>query len=328
MVSTINFTTGPATLPDVGVLSYNGCQFGPLVVTDVSGLAVKDEAMRTVKYMEYTITVDGYVTLPDGATDTSPTMATLRKLLSAQAGALVYQGRGCDILVNVPGNTPRDVAWGPVPNILEFQPLGSGRSAKIKWTVVTRIAETKPSNQRRLMGVGGPIMDVGNGNIIIPPGKGNGGVGVNGVAFGGIANIPLLQFNYETVVTYDDANYATISVRGILEIPLTRNPLQSTRTLTQTADDMRGIIEIRALQNIDLTRFHVTKRNLHLSRDKRTLVWDFEAEEQGYQDMPPYSSVARGTYTVRPAKIGMGLCNWLCTLRGTYNIRKDQPRRL
>ena len=33
-MATFNFTTGPATLPDVGELSYNKCVFGPLFNTN------------------------------------------------------------------------------------------------------------------------------------------------------------------------------------------------------------------------------------------------------------------------------------------------------
>ena len=146
------FSTGPSTLPDVGVCSYNGCVFSPLFESNVSGKAVPDEARRTIIYMEYIITLDGYVNAPDGAafllgtgalaytpTSTDGSMRDLRRLLSKQGGALNYTGRGNDIIVNV--GDIRDVKWGPIPEILEFQPLGAGRSAKIKWTVKVAILE-------------------------------------------------------------------------------------------------------------------------------------------------------------------------------------------
>lgn len=140
-VATQNFTTGPSTLPDVGVLFYNGCTFSPLYETNVSGRCVKDDAQRTIMYMEYTISVDGYVTLPDGAADINGVMNNLRTMLTAQGGELRYIGRGNDIEVNVPGSKHRDVKWGPTPELLEFQPLGAGRSAKIKWIVKVQIVE-------------------------------------------------------------------------------------------------------------------------------------------------------------------------------------------
>lgn len=301
-----NFTTGPSTVPDIGKVEYNGCVFSPLFVTTVSGSAIKDNASRTIKYMEYTLTVDGYVTAPvvgQGAANQPITTSidTLRNLLTKQGGALIYQGRGCDFIINVVGG-PTDAVWGPLPELLEFQPLGGGLSAKIQWKCKIRIPEDRKF-----------IQTANNPNA--PK------------WVGGIAALPLLQFNYETNVTYNDDGYSTLSVNGTLEIPLTRTPTQKTRTVSNTADDMRGIIDARIMDGIDLNLFRVTQRNFKLSRDKRTLEWDFQIEEKPYMDMPLACNIARGSYSVRPAKAGMGLCTWLCTLRVTYNVRKDMARR-
>jgi len=281
-----NFTTGPATLPDVGTLSYNGCVFSPLFETSISGRVIKDNANRTTKFMEYSITVDGYVTLPDNALDIDPVMGGLRDRLTAQAGILIYSGRGMNITVNSPGGLSKDVAWGPIPEILDFQPMGAGRSAKIRWMVKTRIPE---------------VASFGTGSV--------------------------LQFNDETGVTYDEAGYSTLSIRGTLEIPLTR-ATQSTRTLTQTVDNFRNRFMDSVGQGIDLTKFRVVRRDFQISRDKRTMEWDFAAEELPYMGLPANVTLARGSFNFRPNRSGMGLCQWLCTLRGTYTVRKDMPRRL
>lgn len=323
---TFNFTTGVATLPDVGTLSYNGCVFSPLFASNVSGNAVKDEARRTVMYMEYTITVDGYVTKPAtvgeapplGSVSIDPTMTTLIKLLTAQGGHLIYEGRGCDLNVNREGGGGnRDVAWGPVPELLEFQPLGGGLSAKVQWKVTVRIPDKRGADAGPGLGGG-----VGMGGF-----GGGGGIDRRAVLVGGLAAVPMLQFNYETSVSYGEDGFSSLSVRGVLEIPLTRTPSQKTRTLTQTADDLRGQIDARIMTGIDLNLFRVTRRSINLSRDKRVLVWDYAAEERPYMDLPPDCPVARGTYSVRPARAGMGLASWLCTLRATYTVRHDRPRR-
>jgi len=302
-----NFTTGPATLPDVGTLSYNGCVFSPLFATEMSGKPIQDNANRTIKLMEYSVSVDGYVTLPAGATSINSTMDSLRRLLTARGGSLTYQGRGFDLVVGpVAGGliagTARDLAWGPVPELLEFQPLGGGRSAKVKWRVKTHIAE---------IAGGKPRSRKSRGNKLVP-----------------VKDGLLLQFNYETLVGYGEDGYSSLEIRGTLEIPLARNPLQTTRTLPHTADDFRWQVEDRIMDGIDLARFRVAKRNFSVSRDKRVLEWDFSMEERPYMDMPPECTIARGTYSVRPAKVGMGLCLWLCTLRATYTVRADSPRRV
>lgn len=306
-VSTFNYHTGPSCLVDVGRLAYNGCLFSPLFRSSVSGVAIKDNANRTIKYMEYTITVDGYVTLPEGADSINATMITLRQLLTQQGGKLQYIGRGCDIIVNTDREQATnaafrrsvytDAVWGPVPQLLEFQPLGGGLSAKIVWeckVCVPEVTSTSPHNNRHNVGQ---------------------------------SRIPLLQFNYETIVSYNEDGYSTLRVRGTAEIPITRTPSQQSRTVSRTADDVRVEVRNRVISNIDLSRFRITKREFNLSRDKRTLEWDFTAEEKPYMDLPPGATVARGTYNVRPAKTGMGLVLWLCTLRATYTIRADWPRR-
>lgn len=290
-----NFTTGPATLLDAGTLSYNGCIFSPLFATTISGKVVEDNARRTRKLMEYTLTADGYVTLPAGEPDINRVMTDLRTTLTAQGGQLIYQGRGMDLIVNSGVNQRgvRDVAWGPVPELLEFQPLGAGRSAKVRWAVKVRVTE---------------FALVGN----VAPKRG----------------IPLLQFNYETEVQYGEDGYCNISVRGTLEVAMTRTPNQGIRTLTFTADDARPQVEERLMSSINLSRFRITRRNFAVSRDKRTLEWDFFIEETPYMKIPEDIIIARGTYNVRPAKAGLALMTWLCTLRCTYTMRPDRPRRV
>lgn len=324
-VGTFNFTTGPTTLPDVEVLSYNGCTFSPLFASVVSGAAIKDDANRTVKFMEYTLSVDGYVTAPTGFLEEAARESVktscdnLRLLLTAQGGTLVYQGRGCDLVVNAAGGGGvRDVAWGPVPELLEFQPLGGGLSAKCRWQVKVRIPEVTPT--RNLRGGGG----IGGNDLMRTRRVG-----------GGLAALPLLQFNYETSLTYGEDGYSSMSVRGVLEIALTRTPTQIARNITNTADDARRQIEQRVMAGVDLGRFRVTRRTFNLSRDKRKLEWDFSIEERPYMDMPPGCTIARGTYSVRPARTGPGLCLWLCSLRASYTVRGPQrqsdagwPRRI
>ena len=300
-VSTINFHTGPSTLPDTGVLSYNGCIFSPLFYTSVSGAMVKDNANRTIKYMKYVLSADGYVTLPAGAASVNGVMGVLKELLTKQAGTLVYQGRGFDLVINPAGPGGRkDAAWGPIPELLEFQPLGGGKSAKVQWKVTVCVPEVPLSTSTDFR--------------TDPRGR--------------ITAGRVLQFNYETGVDYAEDGYSSLSIRGTLEVPMTRTPTQTTRTLTYSADSFRQYIEAQIGAGIDLSRFRITHRKFDVSRDKRTLEWEFVAEEKPYMDMPPDCSIARGTYNVRPAKAGMGLVEWLCTLRATYVVRGDRPRRV
>lgn len=302
------YTTGVSQLPDVGELSYNGVDFSPFFETKVRGKMVRDEANRTIKYMEYTLSVDGYVTLPGGASTIAPAMNTLRRLLTQQAGPLIYKGRGLDLIVNAGGAggqggnqggggsgssgnitsklsvEGRDVAWGPVPELIEFQPLGAGRSAKVQWRCTVRIPEVKQKG-------------------------------------------PFLQLNYETSVGYGEDGFSQLGIRGTMEVPLTRSSVND-RSVPYTVDQYRLILDDAVLRGIDLNKFRVVRRDFNISRDKRTMTFDIGVEEKPYMDLPIWCNLAHGNYTVRPTKVGAGLASWLCTLRCTYNVRNDKMRRI
>lgn len=304
------FTTGSTALPDVGVCFYNKCYFSPLFESNISGKVVEDEAKRAVKYTEITLTLDGYVTLSDNLkgvdangmindNSIANTMVTLHRQLTAQGGELEYVGRGFDLVVNKGGgnNATGDLAWGPVPELLDFQPLGGGLSAKVRWRVTVRIS---------------PIISAA------------GGRGFTGI----VGNkSKLLQFNYDTETIYGEDGFSYLSMRGTLEIPLTRQLNAYDTLVPRTADDFRTVVENKLLGGFDLARFKVTKRRFSTSRDKRTLTWDFAVEEKPYMDLPPNCPIARGNYDVRPAKAGPGLSLWMCTLRCTYILRNDITRR-
>lgn len=306
MDTPFNFTTGPTAVPDTGTLSYNGCTFGPLFETKVSSHFVPDAAKRTTKLVEHTIVADGYVTMHAEDVNIDHTMTRMYEMLSAPGGTLVYSGKALDLFVNrqgggvggggaavanfkpAPPSPTNDVAWGPVPELIEFQPLGGGLSAKVQWKVTVRL---------------------------VPP------------ATESVVNsLGLLQLNYETSVAYGEDGFSSLSIKGTIEIPMTRRPAVTSRGVPNTVDSFRGVLEERILRGIDLGRFRVTRRNFSVSRDKRTMDFDVEVEEKPYMDLPPNCTIAGGTYGVRPASAGPGLIKWLCTLRTNYIVRSDMPR--
>lgn len=284
-------TTGLAVLPDIGTITYNSVVFSSLVESSLSGKPIPDNAGRTIKCVEWSLTAKAIVTLPDlTSTSTDSVMVQLRRLLETQGGTLVYTGRGFgQVKVNpASGGGLRDVAWGPIPKLLSFQPLGGGRSADIEWQVTFTIPEV--SSQ-------------------VPP---------------------FLQFNSETAVTYDDECYSALSVKGTMEIPMTRTAVNN-RVLTQTVDDFRERFLSQVAAGIDLTRYRVTRRSFNVSRDKRTMEWEFLAEELPFMGLPPGTSNARGVFSFRPKKTGVGGVGtglWICSLRGTYTVIPGQTRRL
>lgn len=289
-ITPFEYTTGTSTIRDVGTLSYNGCVFSPLFTSKISGKAIKDEAKRTTKLMEYKLFVSGYVTAPTNGENITLSIENMRILLSECGGELTYSGRGFNFLP-----TDIDLALGPVPEIIEFQPLGGGNSAKVEWEVTFRTFEGQKGNH-------------------FPRGT------------GAAAGQPLLQFNYETTLTYNEDYYSSISIKGTMEIPLYR--VANNRVMNTSVDDVRDELDARIFDGIDLRKFYVIHRVFNISRDKRTMTFDVLIDEKPYMDMPENCVVARGSYNVRPAKSGPGLVMWLCTLRATYTIPPSRPRRL
>src|SRR5262249_55806212 len=146
--------------------------------------------------------VDGTVTLSGGEFDTDNQWRLLRKRLSQDGAPLIYVGNGFGKLnVNVPGSAIFDVKWGPIPKILDFQPLGPGRSAVIRWQVTPCIPELKFQN----------AISPRNPPPAISPGLAGGRILNN---LGPASTGPVCQFNYGATITYNEDGYATQSIKG------------------------------------------------------------------------------------------------------------------
>ena len=288
--------TGSSLLPDIGTLSYNGVTFSNLYTSKISGEAVLDSSGRTIKYMRYTLFVDATVTLRDDYQELTIDipMGIIRKKLDAPAGVLSYtdKGFGRTLVINHPGGTIFDVAWGPIPKTIEFIPLGGSRAAKVKWTVTFTIPEIDR------LGIIIPIMRV-------------------------------LEFTNSTTTGFDEDGFSFISIEGTLEIPLTRKTQQD-KVLDMTVDTARQVFISRISNDFDLTRFKVTKRDFRISADKRIMNWSFSLEELPYMSPPAWMLTAHGNFTCRPmgqTKYLQGNVRWVCTLRGTYTVPNGYQRR-
>ncbi len=292
----INSDTGQTILPDIGSLRYNGVTFSHLYHSSVTGHEILDNAGWTVKGTEYTISVDGVVTLGPGDQTCDRVWVNLRKKLQQAGGALVYLGKGFGpLIVNQPGGafkpagtTLRDLAWGPRPELLEFIPLGGSRSANVKWVCKTLVSEQ-------------PVF----------------------------AENPVVQFNYDTSMSYDEQGYSKLVVHGTIEIPLSRRRVD-VRSVPESVDQFRNGLVAAVTEGIDLTRYRVTSRTFPVSRDRRTMEFEVTAEEMPLFGLPPGATAARGTFSCRPwsgSKYLAGTVKWLCSLRGTYVIANSFPRR-
>jgi hypothetical protein len=296
-VATQTATTGDFVLPDpVATVSYNGVTFGPLMKSTCEDSPLPDEAGRTNKYVEIKVSIEGYVTLKSPAATTDPQWATIRNLLTKAGGKLTYKNKGFGALnVNATGGQ-QDVKWGPVPKLLHFQPLGGSRSAMVKWECTVYVID-----------------------LAAQP------------TFGAGQSQPC-QWNFGLILTYDEDGYSHISIKGTLEIPMTRATIGD-RSIPDVVDKYR-----QKWINMQLDRnfFRETDRRFDYSRDKRTCEWSIEGEELPPMPLPVGCNRARGSMTVRNVNIGgteggelalADLSRWAVTLRARYAVRADFPRR-
>ncbi len=126
-----------AHLATIGTLSYNGYTFDGASGVKVSVEFVKDDAERTIIYSRHTIEVHTFIS---DAVSTDSQLENIRARLNHQGQALTFvnKGFGDDLIVNANGGAGiRDVKWGPIPEMLYWEPVGSAGACEMIWKVVT-----------------------------------------------------------------------------------------------------------------------------------------------------------------------------------------------
>src|SRR5581483_9502529 len=103
-------------LGDTTTIFYNGVQLnsGP-VKSSITAEPVYDDARRMKKWIQWTVTVEGWA-YTGGTTFTgslTDLMNTWRKALNENGKEFRYVGKGLELKVNAPGGTVIDVDYGP-----------------------------------------------------------------------------------------------------------------------------------------------------------------------------------------------------------------------
>lgn len=160
----------------------------------------RDAANRTTVYTSWTLTIKDYVVAAPGQTiDTA--VQSARNILSEPGGILTYNGKGFSAL-NINGGPVKDVAWGPLPEELDFRIRGRDRAAVIVWTVTVNLPE-----------------------MCVTPAY----------------SFAILEMNFDVNWSLDASVYTTRTISGHLIIPQTRTAPGS-RTLNDNADNYRSKI--------------------------------------------------------------------------------------
>jgi hypothetical protein len=182
-----------------GTFEYNGVSLNDGALRlEIAQKPIMDEAQRTVVCIETTITAHTVIQA-DAGTDDS--LESIRSALTKQGQALTFanKGFGDDLNVNdgFAPNSLRDVKWGPVPEVLAWNPIGDDKAAEVTWRVTTWLP---------------PICTT------------NGVVNSKGV----------MAFNFSMDFAINGKGFTTRTISGYIEIAMTRNG--GARNMSDCAD--------------------------------------------------------------------------------------------
>jgi hypothetical protein len=135
---------------DAGSCSYNGWDFSLFSKTTVTVKPVLDSAKRTLSYNEHLVEVEDIIVPQSGESDVEDLVSTARRLLTARGGQLTISGKAYALDVNNPSGKVRDVANGPVCEVVELRPIGSRMAWQLRWRCTVHIPEC---SQARYSGI-------------------------------------------------------------------------------------------------------------------------------------------------------------------------------
>lgn len=282
-------------LTGVQVVSYNGVVFDASAKVKITAKPVLDDARRTMKYIEFTIDVRGYVTNTPGST-TDNSLLAMRNKLTAVGKTLKITGKGYgDLIVNNPGSAVRDANWGPIPQVLTWIPLGDVQSCLVEWQVVTCVPHCTDTTPRYTFG--------------------------------------LMAFGFTVDYQEDSDGYTTVKTAGYLEIPMTRNANKS-NTAPDTADAYRDrvipapiigfqrVMDFQTSKNHSRLDFTITDVELPVALPDFATRCEIDHTVKGISGQPMWDCTLSGT--IRMAN-GRPRSSAFDTFKRIYIDRLAQP---
>lgn len=186
---------------------YNGYAFGPYSHVNVSAEMVPDDADRTVLYHRYKIRVETTIVAEAQDAYVGEHFRRIRQLLSKAGQALTIDHQGFGPRLDINNGSPGfggvfDVAFGPKPKILSWEPVGATNAVEVTWEC----------------------------EFNLPTCAGAGGVRFTG----------LMAFNYSVSYRIDRGGYSTRTITGYLRIAMTRQV--GSNAIPDSADAYRDVV--------------------------------------------------------------------------------------
>jgi len=220
----------------VGSASYNGITFPAQISASGNSRPVYDSANRQTKYVEHNLTiqfiiVDGtYQKSSDSTTSVDDVYQDIRRRLTQAGGTLIFNGKGFGNIFNI-NTTQQDVAMGPKPQVLSWEPIAGAGSIRCVWEVSVQVAECEN------------------------------GEGQGGNQFAG----RMSEFNFDMSWSISAEGLTQRTISGHCELPLFRTS-PAVLTINDTVDRMREKFKIP----VPLA-FERSGQTWSVSEDKRTL---------------------------------------------------------
>ncbi len=292
----------PAVAPGGAIiqrLQYGDFVFNPATTETLRMTAtpVQDEAGRTIKYVDHYLMVRTVIVGEEPETTDAAVQSAVNTLTS-QGKNLVYQQKGFGRFnINVGGGAilgaavnaaqgvlaspQRDAAWGPVPQVVDCRPLADNHAWELVWGVSVRIPRCENAKYQDA------VMD----------------------------------FGYEVTYGQDYGGYGTRTVKGHLEVAMTRPP-GGGRRLRATADDYLDGIVIDVPAGFRQTGFSHT---LALNHSRL----DFVCEQEQLPGIVPPLGVLKVRLGLKESNIESGnFVKWAVTIDGEYEMASGRHQSL
>jgi hypothetical protein len=265
-------------LQDNSDLFYGGLNF-TIYASKARAKPIKDTAGRTTKYVEYEIIVErAFVEREAGQDDTSSVLEDMRRILTTQGLPLSYNDKGFGIL-DVDQVNVKDVRFGPEPELFDFQPFGSGVSAMVNWKVKTWIPACPPPDEDHFFDA-------------------------------------LAEFCFDQEHSLDKDGYSTISVRGVIEIAMTR--MADGRKIPDHVDAYRERVQTTVPIGFD-------RQGFDWKTDMSKRIANFSWQDVQIRDALPQNITS--TTLKHETRAKMPFVRWENTISGTVipppNVTKE-----
>jgi hypothetical protein len=274
-------------LTGTGQLTYNGIVFPNQVTCHVSLTPVYDESDRAVKYTRYVFSVSTVFhneLLPHITSDLDTHLHGILDQLQQPGGTLIFEGKGLGILqINT---LQQDVASGPKPRIVNWQPIGDNRAARVQWECEVcllpchRLSGDSTSLQR-------PIS---------------------------------VTYSMHWSINEDGLTVRTVS--GLIEAAAYRTTSLADLPgrVALDADDFRGFLVV----DVPLG-YSRTQQEYRLSPDRRQLSVSITDTELA-SDNPYPIGILRPNVSVSLASTELSMTIWEQTISGNISVSKSHPR--